>query len=254
MDADNRLTGGHILAASWRAQFLTPTRIVLRIARSVPRSFMSQADMFDIDYTPHRRSRGLASLANQFWQALSAGPGGGARLEAASSASRTSWTRASSSERGLDDTQIDRTEWRPVRVSISTTPPDCSPSSLLDVGAEPAARAGDAEVRNAISACRVAEATGSLSPMRCSERRPTFLDAPRFADWCRAAQLGSWHRSLSARQAQFRPHETQLLLDDGRAAREKFVLLGEQMPLDRRAPSGATQARRATPPRSARSR
>jgi hypothetical protein len=95
----------------------------------------------------------------------------------------------------------------------------------------------DADVRNAIERVRqVAEATGSLSPMRLllSGDRP-FLGRTTLRGL--VAELRNWNSSASILVVRGEPDsgrtETQLLLDEGRdAAREKFVLLDEQMPLE----------------------
>ena len=95
----------------------------------------------------------------------------------------------------------------------------------------------DADVRNAIARVRqVAEATGSLSPMRLLLRgdRP-FLGRTTLRGL--VSELRDWNSSASILVVRGEPDsgrtETQLLLEEGRdAAREKFVLLGEQLPLE----------------------
>jgi hypothetical protein len=92
----------------------------------------------------------------------------------------------------------------------------------------------DGEIRTAIERVRtVAEASGSLSPMRLllSGDRP-FLGRPTLRGL--VSDLRNWNSSASILVVRGEPDsgrtETQLLLDEGRdVAREKFVLLHEQM-------------------------
>lgn len=95
----------------------------------------------------------------------------------------------------------------------------------------------DAEVRTAIARVRdVAEAQGSLSPMRLllSGDRP-FLARTTLRSL--VSELRNWNSSASILVVRGDPDsgrtETQVLLDEGRdVARERLVLLDEQMPID----------------------
>jgi hypothetical protein len=95
----------------------------------------------------------------------------------------------------------------------------------------------DAEVRNALQRVReVTESNGSLSPMRLllSGDRP-FLGRTSLREL--VPELRNWNSSASILVVRGEPDsgrtETQILLDEGRdTAREKFVLLDEQLPLE----------------------
>lgn len=141
---------------------------------------------------------------------------------------------------GLDDTQIDMmgapsTFWAAV---LDFTAKLLELPKLLDSverNLRPAPK--DAEVRNAIDRVRqVAEADGSLSPMRLllSGDRP-FLGRTTLRGML--AELRNWNSSASILVVRGDPDsgrtETQLLLNEGRdTVRERFVLLDEQMPLE----------------------
>lgn len=140
---------------------------------------------------------------------------------------------------GLDHTQIDMTGapstfWGAV---LDYTAKLLELPRLLDSvdrNLRPAPK--DAKVRNAIDRVRqVAEADGSLSPMRLllSGNRP-FLDRTTLRGLL--AELRDWNSSASILVVRGDPDsgrtETQLLLSEGSdTEREKFVLLDEQMQL-----------------------
>ena len=140
----------------------------------------------------------------------------------------------------LDDTQIDMTGapstfWAAILDFAART---LELEALLNSAEQklrPAPK--DADVRNAIERVRqVTAANGSLSPMRLllSGDRP-FLGRTSLRELM--SELRNWNSSASILVVRGERDsgrtETQLLLDEGRdAAREKFVLLDEMMPLE----------------------